>query len=104
MRTAAVVLRPDGFIDQASASAVGFAAWEDVEAISPVRVFRQGVVAIKLRVPDQILHRLRPWKRWVIAFNRRYYAAQVFLPAIVLPTTAAEFAETMDRWRRQTQT
>jgi hypothetical protein len=99
----AVVLRHAGFIDQASAPAVGFIAWEDVETISTVRVFGQAMVAIKLRHPDSIVRRLRPWTRRVMALNRRLYGAEVYIPAIVLPTNAAEFAETMDRRRRQRQ-
>jgi hypothetical protein len=99
----ALVLRPEGFVDQVSAPAVGFVAWEDVEAIRTIRVFGQAMVAIKLGEPDLMVGRLRPWKRWVVALNRRFYGAEVFLPAMVLPTTAAEFAETMDRWRRQRQ-
>ena len=97
------VLRVDstGFTDQASALAVGFVSWRDVAAVTVQSAMGQPFVAVKLRDPDAYLRRQPGWKRVLLRINRRFWAADVYIPGTVLPMSPGHLAEMMDARRRQ---
>jgi len=93
-----VVVGSDGFIDQATAVAVGFIPWQEVAHVRASVVVGQSTVVVTLRDPDRLIRRQPFWKRPILRMNRKF-SGDVFIPGGVLSMTCAELVEIMQARR-----
>ena len=87
--TPAVVINRHGILDNASAVAVGFIGWDEIDQLREYRFKNQvflGIVPTNLEV---ILARQPAWKRAAIKANLRLGVAPVNIPQAVLPLSVS---------------
>lgn len=93
-----LVIREDGFVDNASALAAGFVPWSNVERIGVTNLGTTSMVAVKLRRPDEVTGQVAWWKRHVMRANHSF-GADLYLPATTLPISADRAAALLDQAR-----
>ena len=87
--TPAVVINREGILDNASATAVGFIAWDEIDQLLEYRFQNQVFLGIVPTNLDAILARQPAWKRAAIKANLGLGAAPVNIPQVVLPMTVS---------------
>jgi hypothetical protein len=94
-RTPVLVLDAAGFTDHATASAVGWVAWQDVHSIDERMFMGRVFVAVTVRDPSSFRRGLPVWRRALGGINRHLVEGDVLIPENVLPMSAQELARTM---------
>jgi hypothetical protein len=89
-RAPAVVINDQGILDNASALAAGFIAWDEIEDIREYRFRNQVFLGIFPKQLDAILARQPAWKRQAIRANLALGAAPINIPQVVLPMRVAD--------------
>lgn len=100
--TPAVVINRQGILDNASATGVGFIAWDEIDELREYRFKNQIFLGIVPRDLDALLAKQPAWKRGAIRANLKLGAAPVNIPQVVLPMSVSHLLHEIEaRFRRQ---
>ena len=96
---------PDGFTDNASATAAGFVPWADVTGVGVMEFNRQRMLVVGVRDPEKYIARGGALKRMLGRANTRMCGSPVVISAHALKTDfgtlVAEFQNRIERHGRQ---
>lgn len=99
--TPALVINRDGILDNASAVAVGFLAWQDIAELREYTFNGQTFLGIVPKDVNAVLQKQPAWRRSAIRANLALGALPVNIPQTVLPLPVSELLHHIDkRFRR----
>ena len=97
-----LVFGPDGFTDNASATAVGFVPWSEVTGVGVMEFNRQKMLVVAVRDPEKYLARGGTLKQMLGRANARMCGSPIVISAHALKTDfgvlLAEFEHRLDRY------
>ena len=83
---AGLVIEAEGFLDQSSATSLGWVPWSDVVDLSAFTVQGQRFILVQVRDPDRYLSRLSGLSQKAAAINLSAYGSPVTISANSLET------------------
>lgn len=99
-----LILREQGFVDNASISSVGEVSWEEVTDIFVYSFMNQRFIGIKVEKPERVLAHLPSWKRTLLRANRGMVEATVNLPVVAFTEPLDDVARKLrERWEQYKQ-
>lgn len=97
-----LVFGPDGFTDNASATAAGFVPWSEVTGVGVMEFNRQKMLVVAVRDPEKYLARGGALKQMLGRANARMCGSPVVISAHALKADfgalLAEFEHRLDRY------
>lgn len=101
-----LVFGPDGFTDNASATAAGFVPWSEVTGVGVMEFNRQKMLVVAVRDPEKYLARSGALKRMLGRANARMCGSPIVISAHALKSDfgalAAEFHNRLDLYASKT--
>lgn len=102
-----LVFGPDGFTDNASATAAGFVPWSEVTGVGVMEFNRQKMLVVGVRDPEKYLARGGALKRMLGRANARMCGSPIVISAHALKTDfgalLTEFHNRLDRYAADAQ-
>lgn len=89
---------PEGILDRASATGVGFVPWREVKKVGFATIHGQRFIEIRVKNERELLERQNPIKRLLIRTNRRYFdSGPINVPLNTLAIPAEELVAGITR-------
>jgi hypothetical protein len=98
----AVLLDREGLVDHASVMGVGRIRWDEIETARVYAFGRRKTLGIVFRNAEDFLSRQPRWRRSFLRANRGLGSAPVHIPDVILPISASDLLEAMERYAGRT--
>jgi len=96
-----LVLNSAGIIDNSSALAAGFIPWSEITGAAIYEVHRQKLLMIKVRNPEEFIHRGNVFKRAIVQINSKMSGSPIMISSNTLKTNFAELLSTFEQYHRK---
>ncbi|WP_323847501.1 STM3941 family protein [Allosaccharopolyspora coralli] len=93
----AVVLDSTGLYDHASAAAVGFIPWSDIELVMEISMGWQRMLSIQVREPEAVVARTSGLKKLALRANLKMMTTPIHIPQTLLPVPVSELEREINR-------
>ena len=87
-----------GLLDNATGLSAGLIPWSDIEKISVIQIYRQKLIAIHVKNPeDYIARQTNFWKRKAMTFNYKMYGTPLHITTNALNISFTDLVATLTK-------